>query len=488
MKKLKYLIFTFLMISVVGCDDFETNLEVPNTENPSDLILTSDPVALESLANSIIFNWWDANHRYAEGGIALSTMSDVFTCSWGNAGMRDLSSEPRAAYNNSSSYGNAGFNETYFNSLYSVLSDSNTLMFAIANGTEFTDNAQIEVIGRFGQALSIGYLAMVYDRVWLSDENGPINDGEYVGYAEAMAFALEKLDQAIAVATANNVGLPANAIPGHTYGSSDFIKILNSFGARMTVMNSRTPAERDAIVWTKVLQYANLGLSNRDFEVTTDADVIWDDYKWVLCQFGWARTDMYVVNLMDPSAPKKWPAGAVTMPESTSADARLLTDYEYLSSQDFIPARGDYHYSSYRYSRYDFYLDTQAESMPDFTVSENDMYKAEAMLRTNNLSGAAGVINAGTRVTRGNLPPVSATDAIAIAKAIHYERVVEFPLTGMALPFFEMRKEGLLQAGTMFHYPVPGKALASIPAPIYTFGGTQGVAGVDYSTGGWELQ
>jgi hypothetical protein len=49
-----------------------------------------------------------------------------------------------------------------------------------------------------------------------------------------------------------------------------------------------------------------------------------------------------------------------------------------------------------------------------------------------------------------------------------------------------MRSTNRLQAGTLLHFPVPGKALESIPADNYTYGGTNGTAGVDYSSSGWR--
>ena len=64
--------------------------------------------------------------------------------------------------------------------------------------------------------------------------------------------------------------------------------------------------------------------------------------------------------------------------------------------------------------------------------------------------------------------------------------MVEFAYTAPYIGFTEMRKEDLLQPGTLLHFPVPGKALESIPADSYTFGGTAGVAGEDYSNGGWR--
>ena len=172
-----------LLLLVGSCQPFETDLEVENLENPNDNILTSDPVALEATAGTIIQNWFMSIHSYNGPGAAFATMADVSTCSWGNFGMRDLSSEPRVAWNNTSSYGYGYITNTYFNALYAVLSDANTLALSIKNETKFDDPAQIEMMAKFGQALSTGYLALVFDKVWLSDEDGVV---EAIGELNAL--------------------------------------------------------------------------------------------------------------------------------------------------------------------------------------------------------------------------------------------------------------------------------------------------------------
>ena len=483
-------IVTFLLF-VVSCQDFNTDLNVENLENPNDFILTSDPVALEATAGTLLQNWFMAVHSYNGPGAAFATMADVSTCSWGNFGMRDTSSEPRVAFNNSSSYGSANITNTYFNALYSVLSDSNTLALAIQNGTEFNDATQIEMIAKLGQALSTGYLALVFDKVWISDENGAVEGAAGDGastYAEAMTFALGKLDEAIAIATANNVSVPEAWLPNNGGNSAQLVAFMNSMGARMLVNNVRNSSQKASIDWTKVLTYANNGLTS-DLEIFMD-DVTWYDLipKTYLIYPGWARVDMRVINMMDSSMPAYWTDNLTVVPESTygaGVDARLATDFGYLSSQNFVPARGIYHFTNYRYSRYDSYITNWVENVVEYSKAENDMYKAEALALTNDVAGAAAIINAGTRTTRGELPNVAA-DLTAVKNAIHHERMVEFSFTGMGLGFFEMRKENLLQAGTLLHFPVPGQALESIPADGYTFGGTAGVAGEDYSSGGWR--
>ena len=193
---------------------------------------------------------------------------------------------------------------------------------------------------------------------------------------------------------------------------------------------------------------------------------------------------------MDPNMPAKFPASGLfeDLPNNglaTSADARLESDFEYLSSCPFRAERGYYHFSSYRYSRLDQYLTTWTEPMPVFYKAENDYLLAEAALRTNKVQEAADVMNGSARVTRGNLPPLPA-DAAQIASAIHYERMVELMLSGMGVQFFQMRKENLLQSGTILHFPIPGSQLDVMQMEYYTFGPGLGTAGVDYSNGGWN--
>ena len=475
-----------LLVFAVSCDDFSTDLGVDNLENPNDDILTSDPVALEATANGVARSMFLAAHSYNSPAPAFATMADITSCSWGNFGMRDTSSEPRVAFNNTSAYGNGYITNTFFNAMYSNLSDANTLALAVTNGTEFDNPEKIMTIARFAQAVTIAHLAIVFDQVWLSDENGVVAGPGLEGasdYATAMTFDLSKLDEAISIASANGITFDDAIIPGGA--GVNAVKYMNSLGARYLVGNVRNSAQKANIDWNRVLNYTQNGITE-DFEIYMD-DVTWYDLipKTYLVYPGWARVDMRVINMMDPNTPDYWENGVTFQAESTSDDARLATDYGYLSSNNFRPERGEYHYSSYRYSRYDDYITYWTINVVEYSKSENDMYMAEAMAHSGNVGGAADVINAGTRVTRGGLAPVAA-DLQAVKDAIHYERMVEFAYTAPYIGFTEMRKEDLLQPGTLLHFPVPGKALESIPADSYTFGGTAGVAGEDYSNGGWR--
>ncbi|PCH75427.1 MAG: hypothetical protein COB98_08965 [Flavobacteriaceae bacterium] len=484
----KFIIGFFTLASIVSCSEFETSLEVENLNAPNDQILLTDATALEASASGIINNWFQLTHDNLTVGSSMAVMADAFTCSWGNYAMRDTSSEPRTAWNNSSGYSDAGMTERFFNGMHSILTDSNNLIKALDNGIQFGDegsnNAQIEAIARFGQAISTGYLALVFDRVWISDETGALNNGDPVAYNEAIKNSLEFINKGIIVADNNTFVLPSSWINGTNYSNTDLSKLMNSMGARLMVTSLRNSSQRDALDWNQVLDYANAGISI-DFAPLMD-DVVWFcDLKWTLSYGGWGRVDMRIINMMDPDTQSVFPSTQITIPESTSDDARLTSDFQYLDGQDFIPSRGTYHYSSYRHSRYDQYITSWNVPVTDYSVTENDMYKAEALLRTGNVAGAATVINTGTRTSRGNLTNV-APDETEVYKAIHYERLIECANTGMGNAFFEMRKENLLQKGTLLHFPIPGSILATIGISEYTFGGEQGVAGEDYSINGWK--
>lgn len=122
--------------------------------------------------------------------------------------------------------------------------------------------------------------------------------------------------------------------------------------------------------------------------------------------------------------------------------------------------------------------------MPEFRKAENDYLLAEAAVKTGKIHEAAGIMNASARVTRGKLPPLPAEEG-KILEAIHYERMVELMVSGFGIQYFQMRKEDKLQKGTMLHLPIPGKELEVMHMEYYTFGGTEGKPGTDYSIGGW---
>ncbi len=247
--------------------------------------------------------------------------------------------------------------------------------------------------------------------------------------------------------------------------------------AAMTLAYSaRNAAEAATVPWARVLTYANAG-------ITQDFTVIGDATSWysMIVGYGnldsWVRTDMRLINRMDPTLNAKYSGITSDLAASTNpaADARINTDFQNTGGVIGDPARGIYMQSSWFHKRYRPYAYNQPTTfqgpVPYILKAENDLLIAEALVRTNgDLARAATLIN-NTRVTRGQLAPVTAASgSAALLNAIDYERDVELLMTnGMGL--FHARIRDRLQPGTFRHLPIPAKELETLQLPVYTFGG-----------------
>jgi len=127
--------------------------------------------------------------------------------------------------------------------------------------------------------------------------------------------------------------------------------------------------------------------------------------------------------------------------------------------------------------------------MAEMRKWENDLLIAEAELRTGNTQGAIDILNNpdGARISRGQLAEIPAGAAKDVVEdAIFYERTIELYLTGCGIPFFDMRRQDMLQKGTPLHFPIPGQQLDVMLMPQYTFGGVDNADGINTSNGGWN--
>lgn len=496
MKNIKKLLFSAALLStmMVGCKKEE--LEVANENEPDFLKVYAKGEDVQNVAAGLFNTVFHGEHDFTGVQMMLAVAADHVTCSWGNAGMRDMSWEPRNnGWNNSPSYSNSGVLKATYDKMYSAISTSNLVIKAINGGVKIGDNGvdnnRSLAVARFIQGISYGNLALLFDKAHVVDEATSV-DGVLetaLPYGDVAKAALAYLDKAIVLA-GNSF-----TIPGSWFGapadisSADFKKMCNTAAARILSYMPRNKTELAAVDWAKVKTYADAGITS-DWKVVMDGTTKWyfeaGDY---LTYPGWGRTDMYVVNLMDNTQPQHWDdvASFPHPPASTNPqDKRLLSDFEYLASNDFLAARGYYHFSNYRNSRYDAVYVAAIGEKPQVMKAENDLLRAEARAYTGDLAGAATIINNGTRVTRGQMAPVAANLA-DIVKAIHHERHVELYTTGMGVQFFEMRKLNLLQKGTPLHLPIPAKILELFKqTTFYTFGYLANADGKGTSNGGWR--
>ena len=496
MKTFRYFILFSALVAVLvsGCE----SLDVKNENDPDFATAFARPSDVKGTAGGLFNTWFQKTQDYNGPALMLWVGADAGTCSHGNAAMRDFSYEPRIPWDNTAAYGNAINTESFYKTMYAVLSQANEVLGKVVtegmvitadNGADET--AMVKAMAYLMQGLSQGYIGLIYDKGYVVNETTDLTAMIPISpYTDVIQAAVASLDNCIEVCAGNNFTLPATWIPGMTYTQDEISQIANSYAARFLANAPRNKAENDAVDWASVLAYANNGLTF-DLAPLMD-DIYWYDLYHTYANYqGWGQVDMRVINMMDPAMPARWTDAntwnvlpAPTTSHKAGVDDRIFTDYKFLTSCGFKVDRGYYHFSCYRYGRHDTYLSTWTEPSPIFYKAENDLLKAEAMLHQSNPAGAAAIINAGTRVTRGGLAPVAAT-AAAVEAAIFHERNVELMCSGVGVEFFTMRKADKLQPGTPLHLPIPGQQLEVNVMDYYTFGPDKGVAGQDYSNGGW---
>ncbi len=496
MKVTKSILLVSLAISLLaGCK--KNILDVENLNEPDVTKVLGDGGDVENAASGL-FNTIYAGEHYTNGlAPVLAVAADNVSCSWGNFGMRDMSYEPRNnGWNNSPSYSNKGLTKYLFDKMYSAIGSASLIMGAIDKGLKIGEggagNDRVKAFSKFAQGVGYGNLALVFDKAFVVDEKVTVEEKieSAVPYSEVSAAAVKYLDEAIALSS-GTFTIPKEWLGTQAdYSSSDFKKLCNTMAARILTNMPRNKTELAAVNWAKVKAYADAGIT-KDFTVIQDGGVKWyDESSDYLLSDGWGITNMYVVHMLDSKQPQHWDDNAAFPYPAKSTnpqDDRLNTDFEYVPSNWFQAARGYYHFSSYRNKRYDEMYVTAKGPKPELMLSENDMMRAEARAYTGDLPGAAAIINAGTRKTRGKMTDVAPVLA-DIVNAMHHERHVEMYTSGLGLQFYEMRKLNLLQKGTPLHFPLPAGTLETFGAsmPFYTFGYIANADGKGTSNGGWR--
>jgi hypothetical protein len=492
MKRKLYILLTGLIMVFAfnACED----LNVENLNRPT-FAETNVPAQAYATVGGLLNGIHLTSHTFDEPLIAVYNAADVGTCSWGNFGMRDISSEPRVAYTNTPSYSNRLAVENYYLNLYGYLSIANDALLSISHDVSgvVQDPWMCRAVSYYAQAYTLGHIGMFYDKGFVVTNNTDLTaEIPMVAYSVLIDSAVAICDKAIAICNAQTFEIPTAWLPtNETYTNVEFGRLANTLAARLLTYKSRNKTQNDANDWNKILGYSSKGIQ-MDYTIIMDDNTWYDYYKWYAIRDGWGRIDMRVINLMDPTMYPWFPSSGnyTDLPNNglaVSDDARLLSDFEYMSSQAFYASRGIYHYSTYRYKRYDDYRATFIGPVPCIMRWENDMIWAEALVHTGDISGAAAILNSadGPRKVRGGLPDVAANET-DVLNAIYYEKTIECMLTTENTEFYDMRRRNMLQAGTMLHFPIPAQQLEILEIPFYTFGGTTGVAGEDYSTGGWE--
>lgn len=481
-------------VTLTSCEDLE--VENLNEKNSSDIF--DDPTAFPSVVDGAFLTWWQAT-QLSSPNMPMSVYAQTLSSSWGNWGMRDLGTIPRAAIQNTLTYNNRGFITTPWTRLNQSLAQVNDLLRVMndefggtiddGNGNDLTN--QVLANGKLAQGLALGTLGLIFDQAFIADETVSSTDLgalEFSPYTDVIAAAVTKLAEAAAIFDSDN-STSHSGINGLGYNNVEAARFARSFAAKFLAYSSRDAAAGAANDWTRILALT----SNT---VTGDISPAGDGVFWwtrILIQGQiplWTRVSQRVINMMEggtgsgttadaanPTAPYPWPDGVNTLPEiAAPRDNRMTTDFSYNTGVQFAADRGYYFFSSYNYSRYASYLVANLGPMPHLTVNEIGMIRAEALIRTGgSKTEAAALINA-TRVTRGGLQALTGTESdVVMLSEISYERLVEFSWSGALNGWYFRRISAdpthQLQPGTAVNLPVSAQELEILGLEVYTFGG-----------------
>jgi hypothetical protein len=478
----------FIGIMILSCAD----LNVENLNEPDSSKVFTNPDDLMNLAGGTFKIIHNAAQEYTGPALSMGGMADQTSCPWCCA-MFDLGREPRIGFNNQKNYPYAYIITEPWKAFYSAISSVNDVLKAIDGGLKFDGNPSntemVEAWCYFVSGAAHSYVGLIYDKGNVINSYSDVSKLELLPWQDVINEALLLLDRAIAIADANDFILPVTWVAGQTMDNKGLSKLANSYAARTLAYSSRNKTHNTALDWNRILTYTQKG-------ITTDfSPQLGDSYRWYDNYFiyqtaaGWGRVDCRIINIFNHSYPSRWENNNTTgYGQPTSADARLLSDFEFLSSQSFPPDRGYYWFSSYRFKRYDYVTASVwygDKPKPSFLAWENEMLKAEALVRTGNIAGGVAILNSatGARKVRGHLPDVTATAATDVLRIIWDEKDIELFDTGMGIGYFDMRRTDRLLSGTILHFPVPATELEISNIPLYTISGAPD--GINISNGRW---
>ncbi len=499
-----------LTLVAASCQD----LNVVNPNRPDAARATAQPVTTETFIATSFRTWWPVAGHDDYPAWALSTMAREITSGFADFGQLELSAEPRSSWNNSPVNARSSVAETPWYGLYRTISTANDVVGAIDRGLVIEDptrTARAKAMGRLMQGLSYGYVSLYFDKGPHIDEKtllDTIKTPTFVDYKALSTAAVGYLDGAIATANAQ----PAMTFPVDSWlyqamTKDQFVRLANSFAARIMVYSARNRAERAAVNWNEVIRRVDAGIQ-ADFQPTAQPDILWDDWKRLIARLRTAgrpsdfgRPSYWLIGPADSTDGwKNWvatPNDNRVAFQMRTKDRRIqgttgptsIGKYMGYNKNDIFRAdRGTYRFSHYYYKRNGTDLTYQTGTQVAMTVTEMDLLKAEALIRLGRAAEAVPLINK-SRVANGELPPVTVdgppNEAGCVPRkengscgslwdALRYEKGVEGVGVNGVVAFFDARGWQTLPENTPIQLPIPGRELATLQLPLYTFGGPGG--------------
>lgn len=413
----------------------------------------------------------------------------------------------------------------------------NTVDEGATSTSENTNRAR--TWAKFFQGLGLGYLAITMDRAPAVTEDSILPTGyddlirwereNIRPWQEILPIGIEALEESIEIArNSAPFSTPSHWVPGQRYDNQQIIELAHTMIARLLVYSARSPEEREAVDWEKVLYHTERGLTY-DWGPILETGVFTDgSYLWRMNNTGsnnvenvlrasnrllgyadqsgafqaWLEMPRDERNRFDIYTPDRRIAGEPEIDEEGTVTHTNGAYFRYLSHNNGMdPSRGTYTFSAYgwwRRANYQDGVNHQAGHFVLASVDENRLLRAEAMLRLNRVQEAVDLINVtrtrgvklGDEFTDSNLPPLTVNgvpevdgecvprtksgECGTVMDALMWERAVELFGQNPYRAWQDRRGFGQLQSGTPLHMPIPARYLISLGMDLYTFGGVGG--------------
>jgi len=533
-----------LVGGLAACNDL---VAVDNSNNPDRPRVLRQPADVEALGSSQFQQVIDATiGSIARVNTGMLTASFENASALANNGLGPRSSLPRGSIGNSRGNAYQGENFGTFRVLsFAARAESDVLARAKSPG--FTlgrtagDEQRLRAFAHFVHGVAIGYLAMTYDSLGVprpEDKTTEVQPLE--SYTAAAAYALSELDSAQAYASMpGTVALTSNWLTGPggvDVPAATFVRVIRSFKAKIRAGVARTPQERAAVDWNKVIADATNGITSNLLVHVNGTN--WD-YNWLQTDLhfrdaNWHQMTYYIIGMADTSGAydgwlaqdrdsrtpfliqtpdKRFPQGATRTAQVTGDVALPLPQYFRNRPPGSDQAAVGWRASWYDHYRFRTFADTKATGgadLPFFTVAENDMLAAEGYIRTGNIPAAAalidktrvpnglaaltGVVTTATQPVPGGTgcvprvpvgPNFTSTACGNILEAMKWEKRMETAYTTFGAWYFDSRGWGDLPEGTPLQWPVPYQELDARVKPIYDLGGVGRPSGAGVSTYGF---
>jgi hypothetical protein len=533
---LKLATMSLLAIGAAACND---NLVVENQSNPDVKKVFGDASSIEATIGS----GYQSVHN-AITNTNLQPQVDVFALesysSLNNFSMGTRVAIPRSPIINSN--GSPSINSEFTDLSKAARLQVNAmdaLYRLVKGGGTFGTEAQTlrdRAFGFFNIGTNLGWLAMIYDSAGVvtpgipSDSIPPLS-----GAADVMKAALAMLDSSVAIAStpaaAGTGGFPTPTawINGVPMTQADFVRFVRSYRARFRAGVARTPAQRAAVEWDKIIDDTENGITGNILPTTGTATTSgWNVGFITQMQVdpGWSQMSLMYIGMADTSGAyarfiatpignrdgyflvqspdNRWPKGATRADQQNSSKAEPLniSSRPYVRNRTLAEVPGDgWGISFYDFYRFKYIRNASNSGLyPEFTKAENDLLAAEAYIRKGNIAAAAakidltrvaaglpklsGVVTTATQAVPGGIascvPQVPSGNTVScgnIMEAMKYEKRMETAYTSFGRWWTDGRGWGDLIEGTAYEFPVPYQEIQArygVTQPTYNLGGGSG--------------